>query len=367
MLYRIGGTLGGYALLVMGLLSCPAGAEEHPVPVPVQVALVQRQAIPEMLELPGTVEARRGALLSAEVDGLVEEMLVDEGSRVAAGDLLLRLRQKPKALELAARQADLERAKARLLLADLREKRNAELQRAQMVPTETHDIAAADLRQAKAEVASAQAQAAFVADELHRHEIRAPFAGIVGEKRTESGSWVRPGDVVLTLYETAVVRIRFALPQIHYGGVEVGNPVQVRINASPEETLTAPVTQKVGVGSAAARTFPVLIDVENPAYRMAPGMSVSVSIDTARILDQAALSVPADSVVLRPDGSELVWRVSGADGARTAQPVVVTTGRRYQGMVELSAAGDLSADEPIVVRGNEGLRPGQPVTVIADD
>ena len=336
---------------------------------PVAVATVERLAVPAQIRLPGSVAARRSSSLSAEVDGLVQELLVDEGDLVEAGQVLLRLRAKPTELSLSAESAQLNRARARDQLAVLRERRNAELLASQMVPEDTYDIAAAELRQSKAEIANATAKVALMKDELARHEIRAPYAGVIAAKRTEAGAWVRAGDVVFLLEELGVLRIRFALPQNYYSGVAEGTAVQLQIDALGGTPFPARVSRKVAVGSEAARTFPVLIDLPNPDHRMAPGMSVDVTLDVGGGENTEVAAVPADAIVMRPDGAQLVWTIQSGESGDVVTPVPIITGRRYRGRVEVVRvlSGELPDGARIVVRGNESLRPGQPVRAVSAD
>ena len=75
-----------------------------------------------------------------------------------------------------------------------------------------------------------------------------------------------------------------------------------------------------------------------------------------------ALIVPRDAVVRRPDGSETIWTIEVEDGVTKAAPRVVRTGRVYRNNVEV-LSDNLEPGTQVVVRGNEILRPGQPVTV----
>ena len=355
------------AALLTGFPFLPCAVAQDDPPSPVTTETVGSASLPHTIELPGTITARRSSAVSVEVDGLVAEVLVDEGDLVTEGQPMLRLRATPAQLTLDSARAELARAEARARLATLREQRNAELRAAQMVPEESYDVATAELRQSEAELAGARAQLALAQDRLERHLVRAPFAGVVGEKRTEAGAWVRAGEIVATLEELDTVRVRFALPQVHYAKVGNGTSVSFRSDALPAEKFTAPVTTKVRVGSSSARTFPVLVDIANPEGHLAPGMSVNVTVQLSDPLEATTHpTVSADSIVHRPDGSELVWRVAGNGEATTVQPVPVITGRRFEDRVEILQVlqGELPSGARVVVQGNENLRPGQPVRFV---
>ena len=135
-------------------------AERGPVPVVLEeVRLIDPRFT---VELTGTVIPVRTSTLSAEVGGLVEEVLVEEGDFVSAGQPLLKLRDRRKELELAVQMAELERAKAVQVLARLKESRQADLLKSQAAAPDAHDIATAELRQAVAEVQGNEAAALFL-------------------------------------------------------------------------------------------------------------------------------------------------------------------------------------------------------------
>lgn len=351
-------------LMYIGLAVAPAawGADSlATAAIPVVVAEVAMMEPQANIHLTGTVAPRRFSLLSSEVDGLVAEVLVEEGDFVRGGQPLLRLRAKRKELELAAQRARLKSAQAAADLAGLKESRQAELLRSQVTAQDTHDIAAAELRQALAEVAYGEAVLASLGDELQRHQLLAPFAGVIGEKRTEVGAWLRAGEGAFTLEEVGVVRVEFALPQRYFDAVGQGTPVQLGFDAWPGEQFPRLVSRKIVVGSSSARAFPVWVDLDNPDHRIAPGMSARVSLDVGGD-HQPVKVIPADAVVKRPDGSEQVWKLDAKSGV-TVLPAPIRTGRAFDYRVEV-LEGELAAGDRVVVRGNENLRPGQEVRVV---
>lgn len=381
----------------------------------VTVSTAQYQEIYEEVELTGSVQARRRSRLSAEVDAKVEQLFVDAGDKVEKGQLLLKLRATPKQLELkqakaqlhyqqsrlaelqsgtrpeeiAAQKADVERAKHALTLAQANEKRIAQLKQSQSIAQGEYDSAKTELNRAQAHLAreqqeyelavkgpraeaieaalaqvdSAQARVEQLEDQIARHEIRAPFAGVIGEKSTEVGSWVNTGEVVFTLVEIEILRVVFALPQVYYSRVSAATPVMIRFDASPQQTFTEVVEQKIPLGSSQARTFPVRVQFFNTEQNIAPGMSARVTLRLQRQGPAQALLVPRDAIVLNPSGQDVVWKVEPEEEHWIASSVKVDTGQDYQHQVEI-IQGALKGGDRVVVRGNETLTPGQNVEVI---
>lgn len=342
------------------LLAGPLAAAEEAAPV--SVARVEHTALQTQWALPGNVLARRSALLSVEVAGVVAELGVDDGDAVRAGDVLLRLRDRPQALALEAARAEVRRAQAAAELAAVQERRQASLLAQRMTPEDSHDQARAQRRQAQAEAAAARARVALLEDELARHALKAPFDGVIARKRTELGAWVQPGDGVLELVETGALRVEFALPQAYFGAVRVGTPVALRFDAVPGDPVAAQVSQLIPVGQEAARSFRVRIDLPNPDARYAPGMSVDVTLP-ASADDKPVASVPADALVRSADGGAVVWTVRGTGDALQAAPVPVQPGRALGERVELLGSAP-PAGTLVVVHGNERLRPGQALRIV---
>lgn len=343
------------------LLAGPApGADEAAA---VSVATLEHTPPQAQLVLPGTVLARRSALLSVEVAGVVSELAVDDGDTVRAGDLLLRLRDRPQVLALQAARADVSRAQAAVELATVQERRQTQLVAQKMTPQDSFDQARAQRRQAQADAAAANARVALLEDELARHALKAPFDGVVSRKRTELGAWVRPGDGVLELVETAALRVEFALPQIQYAMVRPGTPALLRFDAVPGEPIVASVSRLIPVGHEAARSFRVRIELPNPEHVYAPGMSVDVMLATADDNIASVATVPVDALVRSADGGTVVWTVQGEGDSLRATPVPVQPGRAVGERVELRGS-ELPAGTRVVVHGNERLRPGQALRIV---
>jgi RND family efflux transporter MFP subunit len=151
------------------------------------------------------------------------------------------------------------------------------------------------------------------------------------------------------------------VPERYFGDLHAGTPVTITFDAYPGRPIESAVDSVVTVADRDSRSFTARMDIPNPDYRLAPGMSAGLLFHLGGDRAQAVLQVPADAVVRRSDGSALVWVVRGGQ----AQPVTVTVGRRNRLNVEVHAA-DLAADDQVVTLGNESLRPGQSVTAVGE-
>jgi RND family efflux transporter MFP subunit len=331
---------------------------------PVTTVAVQSARLASEIKLTGTVQTRRHSVLSAEVAGLVSELLVDEGDIVSVGDPLLRLRTQPAELQLSFEHAGRERAEAGVKLGQLKEQRLGQLLETQAAAQGSYDLVEAELSQAIADRSKAQASIALAEDELQRHLIRAPYSGVISSKQTELGSWVTPGDPLMELDELAVLRITAPLPQRLYNRVSKGSEVILEFVALQGQKIAAEVTRKVSVANPTSRTLPLLIDLKNPNDSLTPGMSVDVTVQLSGG-DGEVLLVPADALVRQANGALLLWKVVGKKEQLSVVPIAVKTGRSQGGQVEI-LEGSVNEGDRVIEQGNERMRPDLPIRIIVE-
>lgn len=351
------------AALLVGLLSVWQAAADTPVPVGVSTA--RNGDIHEEVSLNGTLIARRISRLSTEIDGRVEAILVDDGDRTRAGDVVLRLDARLARIDLDAAAARLDEAHARRAESERRHRELLELKQRQHVAETQVAAASAQIEIDAAAVRQAQAARERAAELLARHTVHAPFDAVVRAKLVEQGEWVETSTAVAELVDVGVLRLEVPVPQFYYADVDAGTPLSIRLDAMPEATFEAEVTRKIPVSDASSRTFRIRVDVPNPDGRLAPGMSARARLRIAAANGAKALLLPRDAVVRKPDGSTNVWVIVVEDGVTRAVPRAIETGRAYRDLVEV-VEGEVQAGERVVVRGNEILQPGQSV-LVADD
>ena len=337
-------------------------------PRPVSVTRPVREPLVTTLELTGSLTARRQSRLSARTSGLIQRLQVDAGHAVKQGDILMEL--DPALAELALektaaqrRQAELELAEADRLLAEGKNlARVGGFSRSEAETRETN------VRVRRALLESLTVQVREQEEIIARHRLPAPFSGVISRKLAEEGEWVQTGTPVLELVETGAPWLDVQAPQEAYAmlredGEENGAPrlaIAVHLDAFPETALPARISALVPVKDEVARTFLVRLKLEDPRQLAAPGMSARARF-TLRSRDPA-VQVERDAVVRLPDGTAMVWVVGGDAGAPVAQRREVELGRTLTRLVEVRRG--LDDTPPVVVRGNEGLRENQPVTVL---
>lgn len=386
-------------------------APQGPPPAPVTTAVAEGGAFSKPVNVTGTVEALASTVLSSEVDGYLAELQVDEGDAVTEGQVLAQIRALPyrfvldqaealaradaerlRELRQGTRAEDIAMAKANFAKAEVAaeianknytrsqslldkkiisveefdeaHERWEEAQAVLEVEKATYERALAGSREeeiaaAEAQAAASRAQAAVAKDRLERTTIRAPFDGVITAKHTEVGSWVSVGDGVFDLDTTSRVRVRVDIPETYYGQIVIGSEMTITFDSVPNQTFVGMVTKKIPRASGRSRAFPIKVDLDNREGRLASGMLARVMLETPHS-GESSVIVPRDALVPRGPNHILV-RVQDQDGQPIAEILPVKPGRYFGEAVEVF--GDLRAGDRVVVRGNERLRPGQPLVL----
>lgn len=179
------------------LASCGGQQRQAPPPPPVDVVKVVAGDVPNIIELPGRIEAVRTAEVRARVDGIVERRLYQEGSDVPAGAPLFLIDPRDKQAQLAQAQATLSRAGAAQANARSIVSRYEPLVSRKAVSAQEYDAALSDARQADANVADARAALARARLEVGYTTVRAPIAGRVGRAQVTEGALVSGASATL--------------------------------------------------------------------------------------------------------------------------------------------------------------------------
>ena len=313
----------------------PAGA-----PPLVEAARVQLQALPQTITTVGSLRSDESITVRPEVAGRINAILFKEGQRVAKGSTLIRL-------DPAINAAEVQQARANLKLAQSKYQRAVDLARQNFISGQAKDEAENNLRVAEAAVALADAR-------LAKTEIKAPFAGMIGLRVVSVGDYVKEGADVVNLEAIDPLKVDFRVPEIYLSQVQVGQTLNVALDALPGKTFEGKVTALNPLIDAAGRSIVIRAVVHNSGTALRPGMFARVTLITRD--DKDALVIPEQAIV--PQGDEqYVFRVVDGKVAR----VKVDVGRRRDSRVEVLKG--LARDDVVVTAGQLKLRDGMAVTI----
>jgi membrane fusion protein (multidrug efflux system) len=317
----------------------PAASDSSPA-VAVEVVRPVRGEMAAVYSGTAPIEAEQQATVVAKVGGEVRRLLVDEGDRVRAGQVLAILDGDRLRLEVAqtrATLAKLERDYAR----------TTELQAKGLVGR----AAAENL---KYEIDAQRAAHDMAALQLSYTEIRAPIAGVIAERHVKAGNTLQPNAPLFAIVNPDPLVTYVHVPERELHKLAAGQPAQAQVDAAGG-AFAAKIRRISPVVDPATGTFKVTLELDDAQARLKPGMFARVNIVYERRRD--VLQVPRAAIV-DADAGALVYVVEkGKAVAKT-----VTTGLTNGGVVEIVRG--LKGDEQVVVVGQNGLKAGNDVRVV---
>jgi len=309
-------------------------------PMVVEATKVVRQPLPQTITAVGSLRSDESVTLRPEVAGRVNAILFKEGQNVSKGMTLVRL-------DPAINQAEVQQAKANLVLAKSKFDRAVELSQRNFISGQAKDEAENNLRVAEAAVALVEAR-------LAKTEIKAPFAGVIGLRVVSVGDYVKEGADMVNLEAIDPLKVDFRVPETYMRQVQPGQTLTVTLDALPGRKFDGKVLAVNPLIDAAGRSVVIRAIVRNADTSLRPGMFTRVNLITRD--DKDALVIPEQAIV--PQGDEqFVFRIVDGKAAR----VKVDIGQRRDGKVEVLKG--LNVNDMVVTAGQLKLREGMPVTI----
>ena len=282
---------GGVAAWRMLRPSSAETAQQPPQSIPVKLQLVESSRIQDSAEFVGTLQAEEGADLRPETEGRVTRIYVAEGARVARGNAILQISPDRSRAELSASLANINAARAARnsaqselrareaerisAVADV-ELQNSEFERTRVLVAEgvqarqqldqavrnrNAAIAAlnsaieqvgaarANVDEANAALAQAQAEADAVREDLEQTLVTAPIAGVVGDIPIKLGDYVSLGDTLTTITQNQTLELELSIPLEQRDALQIGLPVQIVRLQGDSSASSSPANQAAGASA----------------------------------------------------------------------------------------------------------------------
>jgi membrane fusion protein (multidrug efflux system) len=315
-----------------------AGGPPAMPPMPVDVDTARVQSVVDAVRATGRIEAVNAVELRPDEQGRITAILFREGQSVARGTPLIQIDD--AMLRAQAARAEAERDLARQQLERVRRLR------------EQNASSSADLERAQATARSADAALAVLQVQIEHTTIRAPFAGVVGQRFVSPGDYVTNSTRLLTLQTVDPHRAVIEVPERHAVRLRRGQTLEFTVAAHPGRVFRAQVDFIDPVVQPTSRTIMVKARAPNPDRLLLPGMFIEARLATAR---RVSAVVVAEDAVQPLRTANIVWAV--VDGKATRR--VVQLGARAQGAVEIVSG--VNAGELVVVGGLERMAEGMAV------
>lgn len=342
------------AVSAMMMAGCRGGESTSPA---IQTALAgvvegQQQQIPQNLRSTGTLHARETAIVSAQVMGRIQQVLVSAGDSVRAGQTLVVLddaalrasaNQSQAAVKAAQGQQAAAQTDANLAASTLG--RYQQLQAEKSVsPQEMDEVArraeaaAARLDAMRAQSESARDQANGAAAMLSYTRLRAPFSGVVIARMADPGTMASPGVPLLQVDQAGALQLQTSVDESAIGAIHKGMKIQVVIDGAGITALTGTIAEINAAADFASHSFLVKIDLPSSSL-LRSGMYATAEFPNG--LRQAILI--SRSVVVSRGSLTCVYVL---DSRGIAQLRSVTVGAKQGNLIEVLSG--ISAGEKLV-------------------
>ncbi|NSZ59244.1 efflux RND transporter periplasmic adaptor subunit [Agrobacterium tumefaciens] len=355
-------------IVLVGCSDEQASAPGAPPPGAVKIVTVKQEELPITNELPGRIAPTRLAEVRPRVSGIIVERVFEQGSLVQEGDVLYRIDPAPFQVRVDSAEGTLRRAQAAQLQARQTADRQQQLRRSNVGSQQEFDNAIAQLAQADAEVAVAEAGVAEAKLNLQYADVKAPIGGRIGRARITEGALVSatgsenlatiqqldPIYADFTQPAADLIRLRKALQD---GKLMTGSN-EAEVNLLFDDGSRYPVPGRLLFSEAAVdeTTGQVTLRGEfpNPNGDLLPGMYVRVQIQQG--IQKAAFAVPQQAVQRDAGGQASVLVVNAED---TVEQRRVSVGRSVGDRWVISEG--LKDGDRVVAEGFQKTAPGAKV------
>ena len=326
-------------LLILGCASCSKTSGKAvdgalPRPVSVRVLPVEQKQIRRNIESVGSLFPFDEVTVSSEVEGRVEQVLVDVGDHVSAGQTIVKVVPTELQLTLDQQRASLQQARARLGLPekgdDLKDPRSAaEVKKAAadladaeqkylraktlfeqgLLPKQSfdeaesrhnaaraaYDLSVQTVENLRAQLAQSRAATALAQKKVGDSIIRAPFAGQIKERPVTQGQYLKVQTPVMVIVNVDPMRVRLRVPEKMAAWVKTGQEVTVSVEAYPGRSFAGKITRINPSVDQQTRAFEVEALIDNRETLLKPGFFVKATIPSNFVVD--ALFVPQDALL----------------------------------------------------------------------
>lgn len=331
-------------ILALGLAGCggkPPEQKKEEAAVPVETAKVAVGPIDAAYRGTATLEAEEEATVLAKTTGVIEEILVEEGRRVRAGQVLARLETQRLKLEVARAKAEADKAQENF-------DRNTRIFEKHLISKEMYDQSRFTLEAARAAYHIARLT-------LEESEIRTPISGVVSARFIKLGNQIQPGSPAFRVTQMDALHAHIYVPERDIHKLAPRQVVSLALDAWPEKTFRGSVLRVNPVVDAGTGTVKVTVEMAANQPQLKPGMFGRVEILYDR--RDAAVLVPKDAVITE-DAAQSVFVVDNGKARRRAIKVGYSDSANYE------VIDGLRSGDEVVTTGQANLKDDARVHVV---
>ncbi len=301
----------------------------------------------------GSIQPERRADLRAEVSAVVMQVLKENGDVVRRGDLLVRLDDTSIRDSLSSAEAATRAANQAFDQAERQFQRMTTLRGSGMASAQALDDAENRRNAAQSEREATKARAVQARQQLARTEVRAPFDGIVSDRKVSAGDTAQIGKELVKVIDPASMRFEGLVSADNIGSVKAGQKVSFRVNGYGDQDFAGKVRRVNPSANATTRQVEVLVDFADKTQPKLGGLYAEGRIETDT---SDALTIPATAVVRDGDKS-MVWKLKD----NTLQKVALVVGDRDPRTGDFVLKSGLAEGDKLIRHPSSALKDGQKI------
>lgn len=301
----------------------------------------------------GSIQPERRADLRAEVPAVVMAVLRENGEAVRKGDLLVRLDDTSIRDALASTEAARRAAEQAYEQAKRQYERMATLRKSGMASAQQVEDAEVKRNNAQSDMEASRSRVVSARQQLQRTEVRAPFDGIVSERKVSAGDTAQIGKELLKVIDPKSMRFEALIAADHVGEVHPGQTVRFRVNGYGDEEFAGRVRRVNPAANPTTRQVEVLVDLVGDKQPKLAGLYAEGRLETQT---RTSLTIPASAIVRDGDRAS-AFRVAGGK----LQKVTLRLGERDPRTGDFPVADGLADGDRVIRYPSALLKDGQRV------
>lgn len=303
--------------------------------------------------LTGTIQPERRADLRAEVSAVVLQVLRENGENVRRGDLLVRMDDSAIRDAMASAEAGVRAATQAFEQAKRQFERVKTLRSSGMASVQALDDAETRHNNAQSDLEAARTRVAQARQQLQRTEVRAPFDGVVSDRRVSAGDTAQIGKELLKVIDPTSLRLEGLVSADSIGDVKAGQGVSFRVNGYGEQVFAGKIRRVNPAANPTTRQVEVLADFVDGKQPRLAGLYAEGQIET---VNTEGITLPASALIREGDKAS-VWRLKGNALERTA----VVVGERDNRTGNLVLKQGVAAGDRVIRHPSTTFKDGQQV------
>ena len=320
---------------------------------PEDLHVVRNSALSSGPSITGSIQPERRADLRAEVQAIVLQVLRENGDKVRKGDLLVRLDDTAIRDGLASAEAANRAATLAFDQATRQFERMKTLRASGMASAQALDDAEGRRNATQSEVEAAKARVVLARQQLARTEVRAPFDGIVTDRKVSAGDTAQVGKELVKVIDPDSMRFEAMVSADHVGEVKPGQPVHFRVNGYGEQEFAGRVRRVSPSANPTTRQVELLVDLVGDKQPKLAGLYAEGRLETST---RNTIKLPATAVV-RDGEKASAFRVQG----EKLQKVGIDVGERDARTGEYVVKAGLAEGDKVIRHPSALLKDGQPI------